>query len=139
MTRPPRVPPPRIVAPLFAAVWLGACATRHTGVRDEGTERIEAILGNAALEDPIPEGIVFIPDATPGPDAPALATREASAPPPPTTPTWGPYGLPFSGLCSTSPAGGPTVAHVPACLLMPGAVRMVVTPRPGGSIPGLLP
>jgi len=145
--------PVHALAPLCVAVGLGACATRHGASQDEGAERIEAILGEPAREEPIPEGIVFIPDTTPTPEDVALATRRGSeatpgsAEPPDsptgaaTAPAWGALGLPFTGLCSAPPwpAGSNARGTPPACLLLPGTIRMHVAPRPGGSIPGLLP
>ncbi|MFY1824966.1 hypothetical protein ACN47A_03570 [Myxococcus fulvus] len=146
MLRRPNVParPARIA--LLGATLLCACASGRVATRDEGTERIAAIIGTPEREEPIPEGLVFVPDTTPRPEEDTLALSDAPAPPPRPDRVdhglpWAPYSTgPLLGMCSRPPHGAILPAPVPpACLLAPGSIRFHLTPRPGGSIPGLLP
>lgn len=154
MPRPSWSPPRRVFAILLSATLLGACATTPRTVKDEGTERIENIIGRADREEPIPEGIAFVPDTTPLPgdslallDEPAEADEEETPPPRSsrvesfTKLPWSPYSAPQSlGLCTRPPHGAILSAPVPSsCMLAPGSIRFHIGPRPGGTIPGLLP
>ncbi|MFY2557492.1 hypothetical protein ACN469_25595 [Corallococcus terminator] len=154
MPRPSWPPPHRVLATLLSASLLGACATAPRAVKDEGTERIEDIIGRPDREEPIPEGIAFVPDTTPLPDD-ALAqldepaeSDDEEAPPPRrstvesfTEQPWSPYSVPqMLGLCTRPPHGAILSAPVPrSCVLSPGSIRFHIGPRPGGTIPGLLP
>ncbi|WP_426745712.1 hypothetical protein VZQ01_34105 [Myxococcus faecalis] len=131
---------------LLGATVLCACTSGRVASRDEGAERIAAIIGTPEREEPIPEGIVFVPDTTPLPEEDSLALSDA--PEPPRLPErvergwpWAPYSTgPLLGMCSRPPHRAILPAPVPpACLLAPGTIRFHLTPRPGGSIPGLLP
>lgn len=154
MSRPSWSHPRRVLATLLTASFLGACATAPRVVKDEGTERIEDIIGRADREEPIPEGIAFVPDTTPLPgdslallDEPAEADEEEARPPRRGTVEsftelpWSPYSVPQGpGLCARPPHGAILSAPVPSsCLLAPGSIRFHIAPRPGGTIPGLLP
>lgn len=154
MPLPSWSPPLRVFATLLSASLLGACATTPRAVKDEGTERIENIIGRADREEPIPEGIAFVPDTTPVSgdslamlDGPA-GVDEEEAPPPRrgtvesfTELPWSPYAVPqVPGLCARPPHGAILSAPVPSsCMLAPGSIRFHIAPRPGGTIPGLLP
>lgn len=127
-----------------AAALLGACATSGSKTRDEGAERIDAIVRPGQTPEPIPDGIALGPDAPPlsgtGVDEPL-----AELPTGPATEAWPVYpfawGAPVAPApCAAPPHGAILPAPVPrACLLHPGSVRYRIEPRPGGSIPGLLP
>ncbi|NTX56151.1 hypothetical protein [Myxococcus sp. CA039A] len=143
--------PRRVLSTLLAASLLGACATAPRAVKDEGTERIENIIGRPDREEPIPEGISFVPDTSPLPeDALAVLDEPATTdeePPPPrnTVETYleqpsSPYStMQLLGLCTPPRHGAFHAPHPPACTLAPGSIRFHIGPRPGGSIPGLLP
>ncbi|WP_342374869.1 hypothetical protein NVS55_26530 [Myxococcus stipitatus] len=130
---------------VLATSLLAACTTANVAPRDEGSKRIEDIIGRPESEEPIPEGLAFTPD-TASPPISTLALNE-----PPETPRssvetgsgvpWVPYSnAPLLGLCTSATRGSVWFAPAPpACVLSPGAIRFHIAPRPGGSIPGLLP
>jgi hypothetical protein len=124
---------------VVAAAFLGACASDRRAARDESAERIEDIIGPGAASEPIPEGIALGPDAPPlsgAPEEEPLALLEV---PEETGASPRPWSAPVTP-CSAPPHGAILPAPVPlACLLHPGAFEYRITPRPGGSIPGLLP
>ncbi len=129
---------------------LGACAAGRSEARDENAERIEQVLRPAQPSEPIPEGIAFVPDAplsgSAGTGEP-LAREDAAgeAPPEEEAPGTGHPLAPYSwgalaAPCTRPPHGAILPAPVPlSCLLEPGAIEYRIAPRPGGSIPGLLP
>lgn len=117
---------------------VGGCATSRSEARDDNAERIERILSPAPSAEPIPDGIAFIPDA-PSPGGPSgsepLARVDESAPE--TDEAWDRRPV---APCTRPPHGAILPAPVPlACLLSPGRIEYRIAPRPGGSIPGLLP
>ena len=121
-----------------SAALLAGCATGRSEARDDNAERIERILRPAPSPEPIPDGIAFVPDAPPpaGPvEGEPLAWVDEvpdSTPEPPDSR----HGVP----CTRPPHGAILPAPVPlACLLTPGPIKYRIAPRPGGSIPGLLP
>jgi hypothetical protein len=123
----------------LSAVLLGGCASDRSAARDDNAERIERILRPAHPSEPIPDGIAFVPDApppvSPGPAEP-LAQAAPSPEPVPEAPGTGGSPVP----CTRPPHGAILPAPVPlSCLLNPGAIEYRIAPRPGGSIPGLLP
>ncbi|QSQ14490.1 hypothetical protein [Myxococcus landrumensis] len=128
----------------LAASLLAACTLGHVETRDEGSQRIEAIIGRAESEEPIPEGLAFTPD-TAAPPIRTLALNQSPEPHPSveagTGLPWVPYSnAPLLGLCTSATRGAAWFSPAPpACVLSPGAVRFHIAPRPGGSIPGLLP
>ncbi len=144
---------------VIAASFLGACATRGSEMRDESAERIEAIIGSGQASEPIPDGIMLGPDAPPLSGSSmdeSLALVDEPLPSEARTPRFEeapsvtsgrrePPLYPFareapSGPCQQPPHGAILPAPVPlACLLNPGAIQYRLQPRPGGSIPGLLP
>lgn len=135
----------------MAAAFLAACATGRGETRDESAERIENIIGTQGAAEPIPEGISLGPDAPPlsgAVDDEPLALLEVPAEPPPQALSLGdeePLLQPLpSGAavmpCTPPPHGAILPAPVPlGCLLKLGPIQYRLTPRPGGSIPGLLP
>lgn len=133
-----------MAAALITASMLAACTAGRVETRDDGSQRIEDIIGRPGREEPIPEGIAFTPD-TASPPVSTLASNQTPEPRP-SWPTdsgwpWVPYSnAPLLGLCTNSTRGSVYLAPAPpACVLSPGAIRFDITPRPGGSIPGLLP
>lgn len=128
---------------------LGACAAGRSESRDESAERLEEALRPAQPSEPIPEGIAFVPDTplsgsavtgealTSEDAAPEPASEEVPGTEPPLAPdSWGALVAP----CKRPPHGAILPAPVPlSCLLNPGAIEYRIAPRPGGSIPGLLP
>ncbi|MFP2910317.1 hypothetical protein ACLESD_35815 [Pyxidicoccus sp. 3LFB2] len=150
-----------LIAPcaLALAGLLGACATNKGELRDESAERIEAIIRPGQAPEPIPEGITLGPDAPPlsgshldgslalagepldlDAESPLLEEESGVRSGPHAHPlapfAWGVPSVP----CQRPPHGAILPAPVPlSCLLNPGAIEFRIQPRPGGSIPGLLP
>lgn len=156
MRRNPRREHAGTCALALATMLLGACATGKDAARDESAERIEDIIRPAQGAEPIPEGITLGPDAPPLSGErleEPLALGQAAIPSVDEAPLVeeGPdasaalRGLPFAwgvpaAPCQPPPHGAILPAPVPlSCLLNPGAIEYRLEPRPGGSIPGLLP
>ncbi|AGC46637.1 hypothetical protein MYSTI_05358 [Myxococcus stipitatus DSM 14675] len=131
-------------AATLAASLLAACTARRVETRDEGSQRIEDIIGRPESEEPIPEGLAFTPD-TASPPISTLASSQSPEPRPSMEADsrlpWVPYAnAPLLGLCTSATRGATWFSPAPpACVLSPGAIRFHIAPRPGGSIPGLLP
>ncbi|HZI13757.1 MAG TPA: hypothetical protein VE153_25490 [Myxococcus sp.] len=116
-----------------SAALVGGCAMGRSEARDDNAERIERILSPVPSSEPIPDGIVFIPDG-PSPDGPSESEPFARVDAP------APSDRRQVAPCTRPPHGAILPAPVPlACLLSPGRVEYRIAPSPGGSIPGLLP
>ncbi|NMO23465.1 hypothetical protein HPC49_51610 [Pyxidicoccus fallax] len=166
MPEPTAVKPPRrhrhrgpVGALVVAAAFLGACAASRSETRDESAERIDAIVRPGQAPEPIPEGITLGPDAPPlsgsqGDEPLALLEdlEDLEVPTAPAPEAWMfedevhplvpfAWGAPVTPTpCTAPPHGAILPAPVPlTCLLNPGAIEYRIQPRPGGSIPGLLP
>jgi hypothetical protein len=114
---------------------LLACAAGPRELRDEGSERIEEAMRPEARPERIPEGIAL------GLDAPPLAPPEPEVARSPEPVVSGDELLvaPWLHGSGVVVIPGPACAPGLACGPRPGTVRYHVEPRPGGSIPGLLP
>ena len=115
---------------VLVASLLVACATGPRELRDEGSERIEEAMRPELHPDVLPEGIFL------GEDAPPLALPEpevASASGVPSSSDGPPEPGWFYGTVPVIVVPGPVFGPAP------GSVRYHIEPKPGGSIPGLLP
>ncbi|MFP2929783.1 hypothetical protein ACLESO_32240 [Pyxidicoccus sp. 3LG] len=143
----------RIGACALALLVLGGgCVTSRSEEWDESAERIEEIIQPDSDSEPIPEGLAFAPPDVPTPSGPppgeALPATPEELPLDEEEDLSGPSGHPLYPFawgapvapCKAPPHGAILPAPVPlSCLLHPGAIRYRIEPRPGGSIPGLLP
>ena len=114
---------------MLAAGLLVACAAGPRELRDEGSERIEEAMRPEPNPDEFPEGIFLGDDAPPlASPEPAVASSASVAPSNAEPPESG-------WFYGTVPVIVPGPVFGPS----PGSVRYHIEPRPGGSIPGLLP
>lgn len=114
---------------VLAASMLVACAVGPRELRDEGSERIEEAMRPEPHADVLPEGIFLGDDAPPlAPSEPEVASATGDMPSNAEPPQSGW----FYGTV-------PVIVPGPVWGPYPGAVRYHIEPKPGGSIPGLLP
>jgi uncharacterized lipoprotein len=114
---------------VLAVGLLVACASGPRELRDEGSERIEEAMRPEPHPDVLPAGIFLGDDAPPlAIPEPEVASAEGDTPSNagPPQPGW------FYGTV-------PVIVPGPVFGPYPGAIRYHIEPKPGGSIPGLLP